>query len=386
MRRWENYLIKQGQDFNSFWKELFSERARNALIVLGLGFDPRTCTGLEAILKAGGNGKRDCLIIKCDEGSNSLTNTHTNLVESNRRTLHELLHNRGNIKFLNLQMWAAQGQRRISSRRANDIFDNLENLAGFTEVTDVIVDISALPISVYFSLIAKLLYLIDADDRENKGKSIPNLHVIVAENVSLDKRIEQQGIDADPICLHGFSGDLELEATANLPKVWFPILGEGKQTNLRRVYDFLRRPTEICPVLPSPSLDPRRGDTLMLLEYRELFFDEFRVDPRDIIYASEQNPFEAYRQIHQAVVQYNKALEVLGGCKVFISPMSSKLLCLGSLLAAYEIKHSDELDKAGCRVGIAHLESQGYQVIEIEKNTSQPELFTLWLAGECYEQ
>jgi len=36
-------------------------------------------------------------------------------------------------------------------------------------------------------------------------------------------------------------------------------------------------PDEICPVLPFPALNPRRGDNLVL-EYRDLLFDRLRID------------------------------------------------------------------------------------------------------------
>ena len=147
---------------------------------------------------------------------------------------------------------------------------------------------------------------------------------------------------------------------------------------MRRIYDYLDRPSEICPIIPSPSINPRRGDTLLLQEYRSLFFDEFKVEPRNIIYASEQNPFEAYRQLHRTIFQYSTALNVLGGCNAFISPLSSKLLSIGSLLAAYEIKQDFP-------VGIVHVESRGYQMLTVEEKDNDSELFSLWLAGECYE-
>lgn len=386
-KRWEHYLLRSGNKFVLFWQELLLEKERNLLFVLGLGFDPRMCAGLKSILDVGGSGQRHCLLIEYDEGAGSPSNVYINLVNRNRQELDQLLGSRGSIRSHNLSMWSKDGQRRTSSRRANDMFTDLTNIVGFQEITDIVVDVSSLPRSIYLSIVAKLLYLIDRayETKSNTNCLPPNLHVIVAEDSSLDKQIQQQGIDEKATYLHGFSGELDLEATAGFPKIWFPILGEARETELRRIHDYLARPTEICPVIPSPSLNPRRGDGLMLLEYRDLLFDEFRVDPRDIIYASEQNPFEAYRQIYQAIVQYNQALEILGGCKAFISPVSSKLLSLGSLLAAYEIRHSPELKQSGCRVGIIHVESHGYHFIGIPEEHTQPELYELWLAGECYE-
>jgi hypothetical protein len=94
-------------------------------------------------------------------------------------------------------------------------------------------------------------------------------------------------------------------------------------------------PDEICPVIPFPSRDRRRGDGL-IEEYRQLLFDDYRVEPANIIYASEYNPFEAYRQLFGVIVRYRDALRELGGCKVYVSPLSSKLLSVGALLACYD--------------------------------------------------
>ncbi|MFB2891714.1 hypothetical protein ACE1CI_02100 [Aerosakkonemataceae cyanobacterium BLCC-F50] len=377
MMRWENYLMKHGKEFITFWEELLSERERNLLFVLGLGFDPRMCQGLETILKVGGRGKRTCLLIEFDEGANSPSKDYADLVQVNFQTLNKLLDGRGSIKRHPLQMWSNNGQLGLGSQ-AYKVFKNLEDLAEFT---DVIVDISAIPKGIYLSIIAKLLALIDFSLKDNYPHyvKIPNLHVLVSENISLDRRIQQQGLDEKATYLHGFSGDIGREGTPNVTKIWFPVLGEGKITQLRRIHDYLDRPSEICPVIPSPSINPRRGDTLLLQEYRSLLFDELKVEPRNIIYASEQNPFEAYRQLYRTIFQYSTALEVLGGCNAFISPLSSKLLSIGSLLAAYEIKQDFP-------VGIIHVESRGYQMLSPEEKDNESELFTLWLAGECYEE
>lgn len=113
------------------------------------------------------------------------------------------------------------------------------------------------------------------------------------------------------------------------------------------------------------------------MEYRELLFDQLRVDPRNIIYSSEYNPFEVYRQIRRTALHYHEVLGLIGGCKVALSALCSKLMSLGVLLVAYEMKASNTL-----KVGIAHIECQGYEMpgqplLEIDQ-------VGLWIAGECY--
>ncbi|MBC7173648.1 MAG: hypothetical protein H5U40_14505 [Polyangiaceae bacterium] len=116
-----------------------------------------------------------------------------------------------------------------------------------------------------------------------------------------------------------------------------------------------------------------------MIEYRELLFDQLRVEPRNIIYAAESNPFEVYRQIMRSILHYDRALKPLGGCKVALSAMSSKLASIGVLLAAYELGRREPK----VTVGVAHVESQGYRVDQ-EAAGPAPTLFTMWLSGECY--
>ena len=113
------------------------------------------------------------------------------------------------------------------------------------------------------------------------------------------------------------------------------------------------------------------------MEYRDLLFDQLRIDPRNIIYSSEYNPFEVYRQIRKATLQYHEVLGLIGGCKVALSALCSKLMSLGVLLVGYELKSYDSL-----QVGIAHIECQGYAMPPSTVHSAEP--VGVWLAGECY--
>lgn len=126
-------------------------------------------------------------------------------------------------------------------------------------------------------------------------------------------------------------------------------------------------------MLPSPSRDPRRADEIVI-QYHSMLFDQHQLDGRSFLYVSEQNPFEVYRRLRAAIQRYDQVFELLGGCRIALSPLSSKLMSLGALLVAYELKSS------GSGIGIAHIESQGY-VLSAEQQHA--ELFGLWLTGEC---
>jgi len=241
---------------------------------------------------------------------------------------------------------------------------------------DVIVDISAMPRTIGLTAIAQLIALLD-EFAFRGGPSI-NLHVVVAESVVADKRLTPGSLSDTVTSLSGFSGQLTAESTINLPRVWFPVLGEGQSARLERIRDELD-PDEICPTIPFPSRDPRRGDRL-IEEYRQLLFDDFRVEPANILYASEYNPFEAYRQIYGAICRYRDSLSDLGGCKVYVSPLSSKLLSVGALLACYDHK-GDSAGPDRVNVGIPYVESVSYGE---PSDAVDPgiDVYSLWVRGD----
>jgi len=366
--RWENYILESGENLKSFYRAHFTGAQRDLCFILGRGFDPRMCAGLAEVMSITAEGLRHVVVVDFDEGSASPSNAYVRFVERNMETLNRLVPNNA-ISSRAVKMFSEDG-RRTSSRSAATLFTSIED---FKNYTDIIVDISALPRSIYYPLIAKCLYLIDG-----ASKKI-NLHVLVSESPELDARIHDEGPDEGADYIHPFRGGLDREATETQPRIWMPILGEGQEVQLKRIYELIR-PDEIAPVMPSPSLDPRRGDNL-IYEYRELLFDQLRIEPRNIIYASERNPFEAYRQLRQTVIHYQRALGPLGGCRSVLSAVSTKLLSLGALLVAYELKQL-KVD-----IGIAHVESQGYRAEEsyLERPDAEAVLFGLFLTGEYYE-
>lgn len=366
--RWDHYFLRRGNECSAFWKDYLLTPNRQLLFVLGLGFDPRMCFGLQMLMNASPGYAKECLLIEYDEGENSPSHQYNDLVRKNLADLSGLMNKAGVINKAQVSMWSKDRKRRIGSRRASDAIQ----ASTIKRFTDIILDISSMPRGIYFPIIAKILYLLDTT---NSDSPAVNLHVIVSEQMSLDRNIQEEGIDDDASYMHGFTSDLVQQSTESVPRIWIPVLGEGKEAQLIRLYDHIR-PDEICPVLPSPSVNPRRADDLVA-EYRELLFDRLRVVPSNFIYASEWNPFEVYRQIYRTMERYNDALEALGKCKGVVSALSSKLLSVGALLAAYEAKRNKFM------VGISHVETHGYK-IQGTIGSCEPELFTLWIAGECY--
>jgi hypothetical protein len=356
------------------WHSLLAERERNVLYVLGLGFDERMCHGLEVVLEAGGKGKRDVALLIFEEGPESPSQAHSDLRSKNDSQIRALVTKKGCVlSEKTINMLSGDG-RRIGGRSIARAF---AGPADFAAYSDVVVDISALPRGLYFPLLAKLLAIFNTASADGK---VRNLHVMVAHSPVLDASTHDEGIDDGATFLHGFSAaEFEREATREQPRVWLPVLGRGQRVQLERILALVT-PDEICPVLPSPAHNPREADDL-ILEYRDLLFDQLRVEPRNLIYASDDNPFEVYRQIMRSVRHYRRALAPLSGCKAVVSAMSSKLSSVGALLAAHELRTAHESEHVD--VGIAHVEAQGYRIKRPDE-VPPPTLYNLWLTGECY--
>lgn len=372
--RWGSYVQVSGIALTTFLQDHFSQRreAIKACLILGKGFDPRMIAGLDLLRGILPSDLIAGIMLVFDEGATSPSRRYDELVQENVKKLKAAIRS-DQLQERSIKMFSAEG-RRITSRSAEAVFRTAGELKQFT---DIFVDVSSLPRSVYFPVIAKLLFLLDSIEGANK----PNLFVLVSECAALDSRITEEGIDEDADYIHPFRGAVERESAAGRPRVWFPLLGENQLVQLKRIYDLIN-PAEICPLLPAPSVNPRRGDNLVI-EYRELLFDQLRVEARNFIYASETNAFEAYRQLRRAILHYGNALEALGGSNAVISANSSKLLSVGALLAAYELKRS------GVDIAIAHVEAHGYTMKNSDGNeqgdlSDEARLHGLWLSGDCY--
>lgn len=377
--RWHQYVLTTEDVLQDFWEARLREPG-DTLVVLGVGFDPRMLVGARTLLDAGGPGRRDVIALSHDEGPTSPTREHEPLVNANRDELRRLFQARGAVHEATLAMWSPDGKRRVGSENAYNLFPQALPDGPYR---DLVVDISAMPRGIYMPLLIKLLRIADS------GGTVQNLHVLVAENFTLDRQIAGEGVEVS--YLHPFSGPMNMEYLSALPKVWIPILGEGRATHLRELH-YWARPDEVLPVLPSPSRSPRRADDLVL-EYHDLL-DEWNVTAKNYLHVAEDNPFEAYRQLRRAVLSYHRALAPISSdaCKVSVSPLSSKLVSLGALLSVYELRWTE---KEKLNVGIANAEPRGYS-FQPDRNQSErngsaraggvvpSQLFHLWIAGEAY--
>ncbi len=361
--RWDPYILAGAGEFDSFWKDHLRGRRREILFLLGRGFDPRALKAIRRIRELGSWPKVWLLVFEDGEEESPARNEWT---VKNREELADLV-GEENIVELPVSI-GVTGHANATSRSTRSALSRQGTTA---MVDDVVIDISAMPRVVALSAIAKLIHDLDAS-----GTST-NLHVIAAESVRTD--LAARGSLKDEVAsLVGFSGRLNEETTEHVPRVWFPVLGERQRERLQLIQSHLN-PDEICPVVPFPSRDPRRGDQI-IAEHMDLLFEEFRVEPSNILRASEFNPFEAYRQLFLAMDRYRKALTELDGCKAYVSPLSSKLLSVGALLACYDHQFG-EVEGKKLNVGIPYVETAVYADPDVGDDVAS-ELYSMWIRGE----
>ena len=156
---------------------------------------------------------------------------------------------------------------------------------------------------------------------------------MIVSNPELDGRISSVP-SSSPGAVKGFSPLVEQEDDG-VAQVWIPQLAPGRTTSLTKIGAAIGRCYKICPLLPFPSCDPRRADDL-ISEYRTALVDEWEVDPRDVVYASERNPLDSYRTLSTLKTRFDRTMMGTYEPRMVLSPIGSKVLAAGALMAAIE--------------------------------------------------
>jgi hypothetical protein len=370
--QWNHAPTFRGDKLEDFWTQRFSTE-RDILLIMGQGFDPRMNTMAHILRKARGKGKR-CIKLIHFERKLGYKGSNCNRVEKNFKELNELA-----------SQWAEIEKKQIYSL---DAFDNFVGdykalqmanslMPDVQNYSDIIADLGALPTYISYPLIAQLIRRLGIDTKLN-------IHISTGVEQKLDDRIQQA--PATTRYLAGFESNLRLDGKESLPKIWVPILGPNRIPALDKLKDVIK-PTEICPVLPFPSEEPRRPD-MILKEYFELIFERWEVEPTDIFFASELGPLDVYRRLIRLHRHYQEALQPLcyglGKTRTVVSPLCSKLLSIGVLLAAIEEGENG--------FGIAHAFGGGHSQLkpnEIMQNISVEDMVqyqqSVWVTGEPYQ-
>ena len=199
---------------------------------------------------------------------------------------------------------------------------------------------------------------------------------MVIDEPGTDTRIVASASDCTDT-MHGFRGSVGLEETSRSARLWLPQLVKDERAVLDRIWSVVsRRPVDVCPILPFPSQSPRQADELIEF-YGQEFDSIWSVDARDIVYAAEDDPLDVYRTILRIDDARSRVFNAVGGAMTLLSPLGSKVLAIGAMMAAMERN-----------VPVVYVESMGYTV-DVEalcrsRGATPGEFVHVWLAGDAY--
>lgn len=353
---WEPCVSHHDEETNSFIAEYFATSDRHILLIVGAGFDPRSTLLCSKLASVTSNIQAFFIREERPDPSHELMER----AESHVRRLRNLVPHH---EIFSIDVFG-YGNAIVGGR--NTV--NAISRQSFEGITDIVVDISAMSIGTSYPLIR---YLFGEKPQERGPR---NLHLFVTPDAILDESIVP--IAGDTVgCVHGFRGGWSLDDKATVAKLWLPQLAFGRRTALQRIYDFVT-PHDTCPILPFPSSRPRLGDELGEHYLSELE-SVWNVDHRNIIYAAEHDPLDLYRTILRIDDLRRPVFEAAGGSLLIVSPTGSKILALGTLMAALERN-----------LPVVYLEAIGYEYDPGATVSETPDAdvrFThIWLEGDAY--
>jgi hypothetical protein len=353
--RWERCIYHRGRHTESFLREYLAEEHRRVLVIAGAGFDPRS-TAVSGIV-AGVAGPRSVGFFLREERP-SPARALLERAEAHERALLQLL---AGSTVVHLDIFASDNAV-VGGRTAVGLVNGLT----FDGLTDIFVDLSALSIGVAFPIVRHLLGI--------AGRRGINLHLIVADEPATDVGIVAASGDvADTV--HGFKGGWGLDANSRAARLWMPQLARGMRGVLERIHQQVE-PHAVCPILPFPASRPRLADEL-IEHFGEEFENTWKVDSGDIVYAGERGPLDLYRTILRMDDARRRVFAEVGGSQIILSPVGSKALAVGALMAALDRDFT-----------IMYVEALGYEVdlprLDTARGASPGDLVHVWLHGEAY--
>ena len=355
-RRWDPCVVHRDDEVDGFIDDYFAKQDRNVLFVAGAGFDPRSCAVANRLKKNAIASMRALLI---QEERPNPPEDQSARAKANADKLLEMIVDQ---KVVPIEIFGPDNAV-VGGRNVIKILHK-QSLEG---VTDVIVDISALSAGVSFPIVRYFFECIDLQKRAL------NLHIFVDHAPHLDAGVRSLASDA-PLYVHGFKGRSTLSDMADVAKLWLPQLAAGRNFALGKIYDFVG-PHDTCPILPFPASNPRISDELTE-EYLTELESTWSVDTRNIIYADEEDPLDLYRTILRLDDLRKRVFSETEGSMLILSPLGSKLMALGALMAALERN-----------LPVAYLESVGYQLHgPVMDEIGHSNLIHLWLEGDVYPQ
>lgn len=357
MSRWEHCVTHSDEEATLFIQEYFSRSDRRVLIIAGAGFDPRSAVVTEAVSAVATH--RSGIWVREERANPSadlLARAEVNVARLQAAISNSVVRS---IEIFDPQDGAVVGAKRLIRQIA-------PLSSGAQTLTDIVLDLSALSIGISFPLVR---YVFETYGLASGG---PNIHLFVAEDPNLDATVTSDHAD-NAMYVPGFAGSAVLDERSKSTRLWIPQLVRGRTDALRRIHQFVGA-VETCPILPFPAKNLRRGDELLEHFITEVS-DAWDVDPRNYIYAAEREPVDLYRTLLRLDDARRRVYENHGGSMLVLSPIGSRVLALGALLAALERDFP-----------VAYLESISYSLQLGDANglpSSWP-LVHVWLSGDAY--
>lgn len=171
--RWEPCVAHRSCEVDEFVACHFTQPDRKIFLVAGAGFDPRSCTVADRLAKA--NIGVNALLIRENRPKLNQIQSRAQSDRADDNTA-ALIHIIPNHQVTSIDIFAFDGAV-IGGRNAVKLI-NQQRLG---DVTDVIVDVSALSVGVSFPIIRFLV--------EYVGRHSVNLHVFVVHDPHLDRAI-----------------------------------------------------------------------------------------------------------------------------------------------------------------------------------------------------
>lgn len=352
-RRWDPAISHRGPEVDAFVGQYFGTAERRVVFICGAGFDPRA-SAVATVLANVCPSLRGILI---HEDRDNAPQAQLDRAANNTNALLAAIADR---EVVPVKIFGVDGAV-VGGRNVVGVLSR----QNFDEITDVVVDVSALSVGISFPIIR---YLVERIERLRTPR---NLHVFIAHDPPLDADIRPISSDT-PGYIHGFKGGSTLDGSAAAAKLWLPQLAAGLSGALSRLYEFVA-PHDTCPILPFPARKPRLGDDLAE-EYLTELENSWSVDTRGIVYADEDDPLDLYRTILRLADLRKPVFAETGGSLLVLSPLGSKSMALGSLMAALERD-----------LPVAHLEALGYELgTAVPAEIAICNLVHIWLEGEVY--
>jgi len=372
-RHWENCITHEDADAKQFIRKYFTDQDRKCLLIGGAGFDPRSCTiatqlsdalktRLQAVFFREERPKADSQLKKAADSNEAI-----------------LRSNISNINIEHIDIFA-EDQAAVGSVRAirklNEYYQDPTWLNG---ITDVVLDMSALSIGISYPIARFLLEICEQT-------SSTSFHLMTAYNPDLDERIKSEPHDTVKK-VHSFPsehrfGEVTDDVNSGLvqepARVWLPQLAENKLEVLNTIKASITDTYRVCPILPFPAQNPKAADRL-IEKFTEALSDGWNVDTRDFLYVSERNPLDSFRRISDLKERYDRATDEIFDFEMVLSPLGSKVVSMGILLAA--IKHD---------LTVKYVETLRYK-LSVDQETqaandgSSDNMVHVWLHGPIYD-